>query len=681
MSLNSKQYSLEEAINKLFAYKYQEGYELIGIHKYEIQTGDIAYCKVRLKNPISGDKCLYPVHIDQNDNYVVKEPDFDIGKKPLYMLAELSKSHDEPVFVVEGEPCVDALMELGCTATTSGSWNSAKLADWALLAGKNVVIWADADQCGDDYAQMVAEILLQMHCKVSMIDITKLNMAKSEDCVDWIYKHPAATKQDILDLPTVECTISEEVDELTTKSKMLLELVKDIELFHDEKSISYATIVITGRNETMPIRSENFINWLSQLFWNTHKEPVSNFVRSAAVDLLEAKARYEGKCHKVFTRVGQLNGEIYIFLANEKNQVIKLSSDGWNVLENCPLKFVKSRNMRPLPIPVHNGNISLLWKHINIQDKYKILLIGWLMESLRLDTEYPILLLHGCQGSAKSTTQEFLRDLIDPNVSNLRGAPRNSDDIIIAAANNYLISYNNISVLTKANQDDLCTVSTGGGIGRRKIYTDLDESLCEVKRPVILNGIHNPISARDLISRCIIIELPEIKDSCRKPGTQLRSEFAQDIPHILGGLYDLYVSVINVLPTVSLAEMPRLADFALLGTAIERVLVCGEGAFLNAFNNNIEDSMCNTLDSQPILWSLNKFIDDYPSFKGTFGKLLDELNSQVYKAKSAQDWPGSAKALAIVLKDVAPILWKMNISIRFIPTRSNRGNVVEINRI
>ena len=50
--------------------------------------------------------------------------------------------------------------------------------------------------------------------------------------------------------------------------------------------------------------------------------------------------------------------------------------------------------------------------------------------ALRPRGPYPILCLHGTQGSGKSTTARRLRSLIDPNAAPLRGLPRSADDII-----------------------------------------------------------------------------------------------------------------------------------------------------------------------------------------------------------------------------------------------------------
>lgn len=80
------------------------------------------------------------------------------GKWPLYRLGELLT--DGPVHIVEGEKCADAATDAGLNCTTSaGGAQAATKTDWQLLAGRDVRIWPDADEPGEQYAVSVAGIL------------------------------------------------------------------------------------------------------------------------------------------------------------------------------------------------------------------------------------------------------------------------------------------------------------------------------------------------------------------------------------------------------------------------------------------------------------------------------------------------------------------------------------------
>jgi putative DNA primase/helicase len=83
--------------------------------------------------------------------------------RPLYRLPDLLMRTGEVVYVCEGEKAADALAGLGLLATTSphGSKSAGK-ADWAALAGREVVILPDHDEAGGMYAGDVAGILAKL---------------------------------------------------------------------------------------------------------------------------------------------------------------------------------------------------------------------------------------------------------------------------------------------------------------------------------------------------------------------------------------------------------------------------------------------------------------------------------------------------------------------------------------
>lgn len=134
--------------------------------------------------------------------FVMGEPAFD-GGKPLYLLHEISGNPDAPVIVVEGENCADALAKLGIVATTSGGAGSAATADWSPLDGREVTIWPDFDEPGQQYAGNVAERLRALGCAVNVIDVAALDLAPKGDAVDWLAAHPGAVAAEVLALPLV----------------------------------------------------------------------------------------------------------------------------------------------------------------------------------------------------------------------------------------------------------------------------------------------------------------------------------------------------------------------------------------------------------------------------------------------------------------------------------------------
>ena len=81
---------------------------------------------------------------------------------------------------------------------------------------------------------------------------------------------------------------------------------------------------------------------------------------------------------------------------------------------------------------------------------------------------------------------------------------------MIAASNSWCLAFDNLSHLADWQSDALCRISTGGGLATRELYTDQDETILDVQRPIILNGIEEIVTRNDLLDRSISKYLPSI---------------------------------------------------------------------------------------------------------------------------------------------------------------------------
>ena len=78
--------------------------------------------------------------------------------RPLYGLDRLAARPEAPVLVCEGEKTADAagrLLPDWVCVTSMGGAKAPDKSDWSALAGRQVVIWPDADEPGASYAQQV----------------------------------------------------------------------------------------------------------------------------------------------------------------------------------------------------------------------------------------------------------------------------------------------------------------------------------------------------------------------------------------------------------------------------------------------------------------------------------------------------------------------------------------------
>src|ERR1700722_19120536 len=104
----------------------------------------------------------------------------------------------------------------------------------------------------------------------------------------------------------------------------------------------------------------------------------------------------------------------------------------------------RASGMKPMPIPVHGGSIEALRSFLNVQtDADFVLVVAWALACIRNRGPYPVIVLSGEQGSAKSTFSAILRALLDPNTAPLRALPREDRDLFIAASNGHVLAFDN----------------------------------------------------------------------------------------------------------------------------------------------------------------------------------------------------------------------------------------------
>ncbi|MBX3552903.1 MAG: hypothetical protein KF697_10620 [Pseudolabrys sp.] len=190
-----------------------------------------------------------------------------------------------------------------------------------------------------------------------------------------------------------------------------------------------------------------------------------------------------------------------------------------------------------------------------------VLVVAWTLACLRNRGPYPVIVLSGEQGSAKSTSA-ILRALLDPNTAPLRALPREDRDLFIAASNGHVLAFDNVSGLPAWISDTLCRLATGGGFAVRQLYSDQDEVLFDAARPVILNGIEDIVTRPDLADRAVFLTLEPIPEQRRRPEQELWAAFDTERPRILGALLDAVAKGLAMLPQTRLDKLPRMADYA-----------------------------------------------------------------------------------------------------------------------
>jgi hypothetical protein len=460
-------------------------------------------------------------------------------------------------------------------------------------------------------------------------------------------------------------------------SSLIQDIRNDNTIGHDANGRGIAVIDQEGVRRVFYINATGFAEWFRSKYYEASGSGLSDQLLAIAVNTLSAIGMHEGNLLEVHMRCAKHNGDYYIDLCNNDWSAICVNAQGWSVVKRPPILFIRTRNMRALPMPQTPGNLSKLWPYINIPHILRVLLMPWMIDCYRSDTPFPILELCGEQGSAKSTTQRRLRELIDPNQVALRGRPKTVEDIYVSAANNWIVSLENLSHLTPEQQDAFCTLATGGGHAARELYTNGDEFVLETKRPVMMNGINQVATQPDLIERAISIEAPTIPTGDRLDEQTITANWALDYATVFAGVLDLFTKSLAILPTVVLDKKYRMADFQLLGEAVAQAMGHDAGHFTEVYGASVSDGIGRSMDTYGLANAMQLFMAErsYKQWEGTFLALKAELESLHGIDKS--NWPKSPRGLAGQLKRLAQGLRQAGIVIESLG-RSTHGSSIRI---
>jgi len=425
---------------------------------------------------------------------------------------------------------------------------------------------------------------------------------------------------------------------------------REFDLWHDDTNTAFAT---DGRR-TLPVCSKAFRQLLAHRFYRTTGKPPTGDALKTALDALEAAAVYEGPRRTAHVRVAAHNGRAYLHLADDSDTVIEIDADGWRACYDPPVRFRAPKGAGALPVPERGGSLDELRAFVNLSDDDFALFVAWLCGCLRADGPFPLLVLSGEQGSAKTTTGRVAKRLIDPSAAPMRGAPKEARDLMIAVKNAWVRAYDNLSSVPVWLSDALCQIATGGGFAARELYTDAEETVLDVKRPLVLTGITEFVTRSDLLDRSILLRHPPLPERQRRPESELWAAFEVAHPRVLGALLDRVSAGFRALPDVELERNPRMLDFALFAAACER----GAGdapRFERAYSENQAGAHAQALDDSPVTLALVAFMDGRAEWTGNATDLLSALNASVPTAPP-RGWPKGANALSGQLRRFAPNL-------------------------
>jgi len=397
---------------------------------------------------------------------------------------------------------------------------------------------------------------------------------------------------------------------------------------------------------------------------------------ASAIHTIKAKAVFEGSQVDVHVRVAETEGTLWVDLCNENWEAVQITKSGWEVIQSRPIKFVRQTGMLSLPRPARGGSLRDVDGFTTLAGDALTLVKGFMLGCLRERGPFPILALIGEQGSGKTTLSRLLKRTVDPSKAATRCLPRDERDLMIAAEGQHILALDNLSFVDEQMSDALCRLATGGGLSTRTLYTDRDETVFECERPIILNAITDVLPRPDLIDRSIMVIVPALDESRRRPESEFWRDFDKVHPSILGALCDAARLALRETKSLPVPAV-RMADFTIFVSHGEKGLGLKDKAFLSAYENNRRDANEVALDLSPVAQALKAFFEVRHDWSGTAAGLLEELNFKVSdEVRRSREWPKTPRGLSGAIRRIIPNLRRAGFIITMDARESGTGRAL-----
>lgn len=446
-----------------------------------------------------------------------------------------------------------------------------------------------------------------------------------------------------------------------SQASQLVALARErYELFMSEDGRPYG-VKKDGANIALPLRGKAGLRSQLALLYtdgNGGAAP-SQSALADAMTVLEGAAQAADP-RVPHLRIGRHHDRIVVDLGTADGRCVTIGSDGWQRAAKSPVLFRRSGAMKPLPEPVRDGDgLARLRALLNTDEEHFRLLTAWLVACFIPDLPHPILAFRGEQGTGKSYAAKMVIGIIDPSGAPKRTAPRDIKSWATQAFNSWALCLDNVSIIPDWLSDALCRAVTGDGIVDRALYTDDDVVVLEFRRVLAMTTIDAGALAGDLAERLLTIELVTIPDRKRREEAEMDQAYADAHPGILASLFDLLAQVLTVLPDVELTERPRMADFARVLAAVDKV----QGwTTLDTYKATARDAVADVLDGEPFAQAVVALVDRAgpDGITLTASELLERVPTPDRLPKK---WPKDPTRAGGQLKRLAPALRTIGIEV------------------
>jgi hypothetical protein len=129
---------------------------------------------------------------------------------------------------------------------------------------------------------------------------------------------------------------------------------------------------------------------------------------------------------------------------------------------------------------------------------------------------------------------------------------------------------------------------------------------------------------------------------------------------MMGALFDLASGVMRELPEVNLGEYPRMADFAKVLAALDRVTGWDALPTYMAMTTSIASQV---VEGDPVAKKILDLVEAEGEWHGTASELLERISND--DERHPRGWPTTPSAMGAALRRVAPALRQEGIEVEY----------------
>lgn len=463
-------------------------------------------------------------------------------------------------------------------------------------------------------------------------------------------------------------------------------LLRDIEeeqhtFYHDRAETPYVCVTQEGIIQYMEVYGADYKRHIRYMYYDRYQRAVPKEALQQVQDTLAVKAQIEGKEITPAYRCAYQDGKIYYYLADREQTVICIDENGYRVIAESPVPFIKKQNMSEQVLPKRaKDTLKKLgmkyWQFATPDDR----ILHWILLISRFIAEgsQPLIYYFGDRGSAKSTSMRLDKMIVDPSEIDIKALPKSISDAVAAVSNQYMVSFDNVSRISDELSDIFCIVATHGYYSKKMLYSNNQEFAIKLNARVSFSGITNLSTKPDLIDRIVCLKLNRIDSSNRRTEEKIMKEFQTDLPYILDKIFRILSKAIPIYNDLKLERLPRMADFAKWGYAIAEALGYGGERFLRIYESNQADLLENLVSEDSLITVLIEAMKKHNYFKGTVTELLVSLTNMAEKMEidTRVGWARDASSLSRKLYENQSVLSMFGISVN--RGKSNGDRYIEL---